>query len=284
MSAAFAETPGSVTLTVTMLRGLAAEGVSPWLEGVPGFRPDRLHTAARRLGVRGLLCARPGTVAEARQLCDALLPEAGLVALPPAPEAGGDSPYCAARALAGAVDRPNLVVSLPATAEGLAATARLLGEGTGVLCGPVTGPAAYEGLLDAWLCGLERAQDRELDLAAIPAFAAVRIRPLGPAAAPVARRLYARYEALLGTERWRALARAGARPHRLMWTALGRRAAALPELIGWGTAAALTPRAVDILPALRGDTLTRVWPDSYASPHGSPHGVRRSLDPNRSGT
>ncbi|MEV8530779.1 hypothetical protein [Streptomyces sp. NPDC051211] len=252
MSAAFAETPGSADA----LRGLAAEGVHPWMEGAPGIRPDRLRAAARQLGIRGLLCAHPATADEARQLCDALLPTGGLVALPPAMEPGADAPYCAARALAEAVDRPNLVVALPPTAQGLAATSRLLGEGTGVLCGPVSAPAVYEELLDAWLRGLERAQDRGSDLAAIPVFAAVRVRSLGPAAAPFARRLYARYDALLDTARWQALARAGARPHRLMWTTLGGRAATLPDLIGWGTAAALTPAALQTLPRLRGDTLT----------------------------
>ncbi|MEU9301269.1 hypothetical protein [Streptomyces sp. NPDC048269] len=116
------------------------------------------------------------------------------------------------------------------------------------------GPSAYEAVLEAWLSGLERAQDRGLDLAAIPSYAGVPIRELGDTAIGTARLLYARQDRILATGRWRALAAAGARPQRLMWTSLGPRSAALPSLIGWGTAVALP--ALAPLPRLYGDTLS----------------------------
>ncbi|MER5727476.1 hypothetical protein ABT084_03800 [Streptomyces sp. NPDC002138] len=249
MGAAFVEEPGAAGA----VEGLAAEGVTPWLEGLPGVGPDRMREFADRLGVRNLLYGVPRRPAALGAVCDALLPRGGLVAAPPP---GEGTSYEVARALVTAVDRPNLIVVLPATGEGPAVGARLLGEGVGVAFGPMTGPRTYEGVLGAWLGGLERARERGLDLAALPAFASLGVRELGPLAVPTARLLYARYDRALGGRRWRSLAAAGARPHRLMWTDLGDRAEYLPELVGWGTAAALTLRALQCLPPLRGDTLS----------------------------
>ncbi|MDJ0382546.1 hypothetical protein [Streptomyces sp. G-G2] len=249
MGAAFIEEPGAEGA----VRRLAAEGVTPWLEGVPGVGPERVREFAERLGVVNLLYGGPRRAAVIGPVCDVLLPLGGLVAATPP---GGASPYDAARALVSAVARPNLIVVLPASGEGLAAGTRLLGEGIGVTFGPMTGPRTYEGVLGAWLGGLERARERGLDLAALPVFASLCVRDLGPLAVPTARLLYERYDRTLGGPRWRDLAAAGARPHRLMWTALGDRAEALPGLIGWGTAAALTLRALQGLPTLRGDTLS----------------------------
>ncbi|MET9697031.1 hypothetical protein ABZY31_08900 [Streptomyces sp. NPDC006529] len=249
MGAAFVEEPGAAAA----VRRLVAEGVSPWLEGVPGVGPYRMAEFADRLTVRNLLYGVPRRPAALGAVCDVLLARGGLVAAPPP---GDGCSYDAARALVAAVDRPNLIVVLPASGEGPAAGARLLGEGVGVCFGPMTGPRTYEGVLGAWLSGLERARERGLDLAALPAFASLRVCELGPLAVPTARLLYARYDRALGGKRWRSLAAAGARPHRLLWTALGDRAEDLPGLIGWGTAAALTLRALQGLPALRGDTLS----------------------------
>ncbi|MET3987068.1 hypothetical protein [Streptomyces sp. PvR034] len=249
MGAAFVEEPGAADA----VRRLVAEGVTPWLEGVPGVGPAGMREFANRLGVRNLLYGTQRRPAAIGAVCDALGPVGGLVAAPPL---GDGTSYEAARALVEAVDRPNLIVVLSASGEGPAAGARLLGEGTGVCFGPMTGPRTYEGVLGAWLGGLERARERGLDLAALPAFASLCVGELGPLAVPTARLLYARYDRALGGMRWRALAAAGARPHRLMWTALGDRAEDLPGLIGWGTSAALTLRALQSLPALRGDTLS----------------------------
>lgn len=172
----------------------------------------------------------------------------------PGGRAAPDPGYGAAAGLVAELGRANLLVALPATPAGLHTGARLLGEGTGVHTGPVCGLPAYGAVLDSWLSGLERAQDRGLDLAAIPSYAGVPIRELGGEAIGTARLLYARQDRTLGTERWRALAVDGARPQRLMWTSLGPGAAALPSLVGWGTAAALPGLAA--VPRLHGDTLT----------------------------
>ncbi|MFG2983153.1 hypothetical protein ACGFYQ_18205 [Streptomyces sp. NPDC048258] len=222
---------------------LVSEGVEPWLEAPAAPAP-----AATLPGVRGVLLASCDPVAAALA-CDELLPLGGLVAMPP-PDPG----YGAAAGLLARLGRTNLLVVLPATPTGLDSAARLLGEGAGVHTGPVRGLAAYEAVLEAWLCGLERAQDRGLDLAAIPSYAGVPIRELGDGAIGTARLLYARQDRTLATGRWRVLAAAGARPQRLMWTSLGPRSAALPSLIGWGTAAALPTLAP--LPRLYGDTLS----------------------------
>ncbi|MFD3328714.1 hypothetical protein [Streptomyces sp. NPDC058701] len=47
------------------------------------------------------------------------------------------------------VGRPNVLMGVRATPDGLAAVVRCLGEGLGVCCGPVFGAAAYEAVREA---------------------------------------------------------------------------------------------------------------------------------------
>ncbi|MHB9864534.1 transaldolase family protein [Streptomyces sp. YIM S03343] len=137
-----------------------------------------------------------------------------------------------ARALYDAVGRPNLMIRVPATAPGcLTAITACLAEGIGVHAGPVVSLEHYARLTDALLTGWEQAADAGHDLAAVPAAVSLSVGTLdedagqgtgpagrGPAAATVhlARRI--REETHQGP-RWRALARLGARPHRLLWDA-----------------------------------------------------------------
>ncbi|MFI8102769.1 transaldolase family protein [Streptomyces sp. NPDC086023] len=270
--------------------------------GRAGLDGGQLRRLAGRTGVQGLLCdlgalvqglretgayaaqlaelaargipARTALeellVHDARRACDALLPlyratdgAQGLVAVPLAPWHGGvDGTVEAAHRTVLAVDRPNVVVVLPATEEGLAASERCLGAGLGVHTGPVFGPDGYTALVQAWFSGLERARARGLDLRAIASFASVRVQDLGATAVGLARLLYECYEAALGAPRWHDLVRAGARPQRLMWTGLGD-GGAVERLVGWGTGMALSLPALARVARstrLRGDTLSGTGP------------------------
>ncbi|MGW0752741.1 hypothetical protein [Streptomyces sp. NPDC002587] len=82
----------------------------------------------------------------------------------------------------------------------------------------------------------------------------VPVGELGDGATGTALLLYVRQDRTLATGRRRALAAAGARPQRLMWTSFGPRCAELPSLVGWGTAGVLP--ALAPLRRLYGDTLS----------------------------
>lgn len=158
-----------------------------------------------------------------------------------------------ARALHRAVDRPNLMITVPATARGLEAITGCLSEGIGVHAVCVVSVERYARVVDAFLTGLERAARAGLDLGAVPTALSLAVAgldaaagalggasgrdPAGPpvpggaragsagagrrgrgglAAATVDTALRIREQILEGT-RWRALARQGARPHPLRW-------------------------------------------------------------------
>ncbi|MEU1818495.1 transaldolase family protein [Streptomyces roseifaciens] len=200
----------------------------------------------------------------------------------------------AAAALHGAACRPNALVRIPATDEGLAAAGACLARGIGVHVTGIFSVRRYEQVVDVWFAGLERARAAGLDLSAIPSLASLpvaridaevgaRLRAAGRAggtAAPggpgipgvrgtaslaVARLVYRRYEEGLGSARWRVLAAAGARPQRVMWS-VGSSVETEPRgvpyvesLVAWGTVSAMsgtTLAAAGRRGRLRGDTLT----------------------------
>ncbi|WP_327168479.1 transaldolase family protein [Streptomyces subrutilus] len=277
----------------SVLRRLAAEGVSPWLDGIGRSALDagEFDHLVEVAGVRGLLCGvesvredllrtgprlperLPGSAealveellaADARRAGGALLrllgPD-GMVAVPVAPwHRSAAAQVEAARALAHRVGRPNVLVGLRATPEGLAAAVRCLGEGLGVYCGPVFGVTAYEAVLEAWLTGLDRAHRAGLDLGRI-AFAAERRLPAPVAEAEAAARLlHACADLRYDDPRWPALVAAGARPHRLLWSGFdpATAAVAVPGLVGWGTGVVLSAEALGPVAreaVLRGETL-----------------------------
>ena len=59
-----------------------------------------------------------------------------------------------ARRLWGSVDRPNLMIKVPATAEGIPAIRQLIGEGNNVNVTMLFAIDAYEAVYDAYLSGL----------------------------------------------------------------------------------------------------------------------------------
>jgi transaldolase len=135
------------------------------------------------------------------------------------------------------VDRPNLFVKIPAARQGLPAIAACLAEGISINVTLIFSLARYDEVMDAFLDGMERARqaghdlsgmasvasffvsrvdtevDARLDKVGTPEAAALR----GRAAIANARLAYQRYEAMIASPRWVALAAAGARPQRPLW-------------------------------------------------------------------
>ncbi|MEU8887467.1 transaldolase family protein [Streptomyces sp. NPDC048442] len=194
-----------------------------------------------------------------------------------------------ARALAAAVDRPNLLITVPGTAAGLEVVSGCLAEGIGVNISHLYSPRRYEDAADASFEGLERAlaAGRPMAPGSVASFGAARMEAaLGEGSAPaLARVVYHLYEERLGTSGWRRLRKAGARPQRLLWpeddaaadrterdrterdrterdrTERDRTAAVhrVEDLVAWNTVRTMSLRTLDAVARqarLRGDTLS----------------------------
>ncbi|HEX5495501.1 MAG TPA: transaldolase [Mycobacteriales bacterium] len=148
-----------------------------------------------------------------------------------------DRSVAEAKALWWLVDRPNLYIKIPATAEGIPAITRTLAEGISVNVTLIFSLRRYDEVMDAFMAGMEQAADNGHDLSAMASIASFfvsrvdtevdkrldkiggeRARALrGRAAIANARLAYQRYERVFASDRWRALAAAGARPQRPLW-------------------------------------------------------------------
>ncbi len=153
-----------------------------------------------------------------------------------------DGTVAEARRLWAEVDRPNVMIKVPATKAGLPAIQRLVSEGLNINVTLLFGLGRYEAVAEAYLAGLElrASQGHPLKLASVASFFLSRIDVLvdakldeleraGSIAPPLAARLrgqvaiasarvaYKKYKGIFESERFKALAAKGARPQRLLW-------------------------------------------------------------------
>jgi transaldolase len=146
-----------------------------------------------------------------------------------------------AKQLAWLVDRPNVMIKIPATTAGLPAITEVIGLGISVNVTLIFSLERYREVMDAFLAGLEKAKDRGLDLSKIHSVASFfvsrvdteidkRIDALGTDEAKAARgkagvanaRLaYQAYEEVFSGERWSKLENAGANKQRPLWASTG---------------------------------------------------------------
>ncbi len=139
------------------------------------------------------------------------------------------------------VGRPNVMIKIPATVEGLPAITATLAKGISVNVTLIFSIDRYRAVMDAFLAGLEQAKeaghdlsvigsvasffvsrvDSEVDkrLAAVGTDEALALR--GEAAIANARLAFAAYEEVFASDRWAALAAAGAQPQRPLWASTG---------------------------------------------------------------
>ena len=148
-----------------------------------------------------------------------------------------------ARRLWQALDRPNVMIKVPATPEGLPAIRQLTSEGINVNVTLLFGLPRYRQVADAYIAGLEAraAQGQPLHhIASVASFFLSRIDVLvdpqleqimaaGGAKAQLAERLHGQlaiasakvayqiYGEIFSSERFRRLAERGARAQRLLW-------------------------------------------------------------------
>jgi transaldolase len=143
-----------------------------------------------------------------------------------------------AKALSWLVDRPNVLIKIPATRAGLQAIADVLAEGISVNVTLIFSLSRYREVIDAFLTGLERAHANGHDLTQIASVASffvsrvdtdidARLEQLGRgdlrgrAGLANARLAYQCYASVLGSSRWAALQALGARPQRPLWASTG---------------------------------------------------------------
>ncbi|GAA2155068.1 transaldolase [Actinomadura napierensis] len=266
---------------------------------------DAYDGQVRDLAVRGVdveEASRAITTYDIRWGCDVLRPVYdrtdgldGRVSIEVDPRLARDSEktVAEARALWWMVDRPNLFIKIPATEEGLPAITAALAEGISVNVTLIFSLERYGKVIDAFFEGMEKARANGHDLSTMASVASFfvsrvdteidkRLDKIGSedakklrskAGLANARLAYALFEEKFGTDRWKALKDAGARPQRPLWASTGVKDPNLAdtlyvdELVAPGTVNTM-PEATLVAEAdhgqLRGDTVRGAYDDARA--------------------
>src|SRR4051794_2004266 len=207
----------------------------------------------RQLAARGATvedAIREITVADVQQACDVFSGTwestngiDGRVSLEVDPTLARDTEATVAQALDlwKAVDRPNLLVKIPATEPGLPAITRALSEGVSVNVTLIFSVERYEAVMEAFLAGLEQAAKNGQELSRIASVASFFVSRVdteidkrldeigtdeakalkGKAGVANSRLAYDAYEKVFGSDRWAALEAKGARRQRPLWASTG---------------------------------------------------------------
>jgi transaldolase / glucose-6-phosphate isomerase len=142
-----------------------------------------------------------------------------------------------AREYWGRVDRPNLMIKIPGTTEGVPAIEEMIYEGRNINVTLLFGVEEYAQVAEAYIRGLERrhAEGQSVEVASVASFFVSRVDTevdkrldgtghddlMGKAGIANARAAYLRYEEIFLGERFAALRDAGARVQRPLWASTG---------------------------------------------------------------
>jgi transaldolase len=200
----------------------------------------------------------------------------GFVSLEVAPTLAHDTDgtIAAARSLHGRVDRPNLMIKIPATLEGIPAIEETIASGITVNVTLIFSLDRHAKVIEAYLTGLERLVASGGDpstVASVASFFVSRVdtetdrrlpegSPLrGQAAVANAKLAYALFRERFSGPRWDALAAKGARLQRPLWASTSTKNPAysstlyVDELIGPDTVNTLAPASIEALQAGEGN-------------------------------
>ena len=183
-----------------------------------------------------------------------------------------------ARRLWKTVNRPNVMIKVPATPEGVPAIRQLIEDGININVTLLFAQSAYEQVAEAFIAGLEAraAKGQEIsDIASVASFFVSRIDTLidgkidemlktaddvkkallkslqGKVAIANAKLTYRKYQEIYGAARWKALLAKGAQPQRLLWASTSTKNKAyrdviyVEELIGAETVDTIPPATFD---------------------------------------
>ncbi|WBB80136.1 transaldolase [Micromonospora sp. WMMD882] len=272
---------------------------------------DEYNWQLRDLATRGVEveeAVRMLTTYDVRWACDVMRPSYdasegvdGRVSIEVDPRVAHDAhkTVAEAKALWWLVDRPNLFIKIPATEAGLSAITDTLAEGISVNVTLIFGLDRYSAVMEAFLAGLEQAKANGHDLSTIGSVASFFVSRVdsevdkrldrmagkatdtagkeralglkGRAAVANARLAYERYAEVFSSDRWQALADAGARPQRPLWASTStknpdyRDVIYVEELIAAGTVNTMPESVVHAYAEhgeTRGDTVTGAYDDA----------------------
>lgn len=221
---------------------------------------DDYHGELERLAADGLSAPeiyQRIAVEDVRLGCDALRPvwdraggADGFVSLEVAPALARDTSgetLREARQYWGLVDRPNLMIKIPGTPEGLDSIEQAIFEGVNVNVTLLFAVERYADVAEAYIRGLERrmAEGLPLTVHSVASFFVSRVDTLvdkqlaelgrddlaGTAALANARAAYRHFQQVFQGDRFAALAAAGAPVQRPLWASTGTKNPAYSEVV-----------------------------------------------------
>ncbi|MCP4418517.1 MAG: bifunctional transaldolase/phosoglucose isomerase [Chloroflexi bacterium] len=172
-----------------------------------------------------------------------------------------------ARRLFAALNRPNIMIKVPATPEGIPAIETLTADGLNINVTLIFSLSSYEDVMNAYISGLEKrlaAGQAINNISSVASFFVSRVdtavdnalnaagnRELqGKIAIANAKVAYGRFQQVFATDRWQILAENGARAQRPLWASTSTKNQAYPDtlyvdtLIGADTVNTVPPATV----------------------------------------
>ena len=223
-----------------------------------------------------------------RHACDILLPVYqqtngidGYVSIevPPTIAADTQSTISEARRYYGQIDRPNVMIKIPGTPEGLPAVEQMISEGISINVTLLFSVASYVESAWAYIRGLETRAAKGEDISNISSVASFFLSRIdtnidgkldrllkdltdttktekisaikGKIAIANAKVAYQEYKKIIATDRWQQLAAKGARVQRLLWASTGTKDPSYSDvmyvdgLVGADTVNTLPPNTIE---------------------------------------
>jgi transaldolase / glucose-6-phosphate isomerase len=164
--------------------------------------------------------------------------------------------------------RPNVMIKIPATSEGIPAIKEMISRGVNINVTLIFSPEVYEEVVEAYISGLEERSENFEDLSNISSVASFFISRIdtvadkavetagrndlkGKTAIANAKLVYKRAKELFGSERFKKLQAKGAKVQRLLWASTSTKNPDYPdtiyvdELIGKDTVNTMPPATID---------------------------------------
>ena len=163
----------------------------------------------------------------------------------------GDTTLVAARALHERIARPNVMIKIPATKEGLPAIQQMIAEGRSVNVTLIFSLQRYADVMEAYLSGLESRLASGLDISRVQSVASFFISRVdnvidaqldahaseeaqqlkGTAAIAQAKLAYALFQEKFSGDRWQKLKNAGAHVQRPLWASTSTKNPSYPDTL-----------------------------------------------------
>lgn len=280
-----------VTTNPTIFAGALSHGES--------YEAQVSALAAKKVGVDDAIFEI--TTDDVRAASDVFLPVFeqsggvdGRVSIEVSPELAHDTEGTIAQAkdLAARVDRPNVLIKIPATKAGLPAITEVIGAGISVNVTLIFSLDRYAQVIDAYLSGVEKAREAGHDVTKLQSVASFfvsrvdtevdkRLTAIGSdealalkskAGVANARLAYELFEREFATDRAKGLLAAGATVQRPLWASTGVKDPSLPdtlyvtELVAGGTVNTMPEKTLEATfdhGVVTGDTITPNYADAH---------------------